>query len=397
MKIKILLVGEKQQCAQLQTILQDDDLLVVGTVADENKVLDEINRTSPDLILISDTSPMALRSCQQIYLLRPRSVPVIMAEIDDAAMIQKIMHTGVHYIIPPHMEPLVLLSELKSIYNDETNRLLALENTVSASKKSKVILIFGPRDGAGKSTLAVNLAVKLAQKRNKVVVLDYNFQFGDVSALFGVDARNTILELIQEQSNPNADTIRQFLSLHISGVNFLPSPHSPEYSDAISPTQAERIIAALRVYYDYVIVDASSGFNDINAACIDCASMILFVSNKDIPSLRNAKKGLSVIQALSDQEKIKLIIGMNGDGSIKDHDVSRVLSFPVWHSIPHDEKAALAAANQGNPVVLEYPKSHISKAIADISDAIDTSTSLDHGEKNRKFGFHLPHRHKKGE
>ncbi|WHH57939.1 P-loop NTPase [Petroclostridium sp. X23] len=387
MKIKILLLGAQQNCAQLQMNLQDEDMAVVGTVTDENSVLDEINRTSPDLILISDTSPMALRSCQQIYLLRPKSVPVVISEIDDAALIQKIMQTGVHYILPCGMEPLTLISELKGIYNNEANRFLALENTRTASNKSKVILVFGAKDGAGKSTLAVNMAVKLAQKKNKVVVLDYNFQFGDVGALFGVDAKNTILELIQEQSNPNVDMIRQFLSLHISGVNFLPSPHSPEYADAISPMQAERIIAALRVYYDYVIVDVFSGFNDITAACIDCASTVLFVTAKDIPALRNAKKGLAVVHALSDQEKIKLIIGRDGDGAIKDGDVSRVLSFPVWHSIPSEEKAAVAAANQGNPVVLEYPKSKISKAISDITDKIDVSPAFGNGEKQKKWIF----------
>ena len=384
MKIKILLLGARQNCEKLQMNLQDEELAIVGTVADENRVLDEINRTSPDLILISDVSPMALRSCQQIYLLRPRSTPIVITEIDETELIQKIMQTGVHYILPSQMAPITLISELKGIYNNEANRFLAFENAGTASNKSKVILIFGPKDGTGKSTLAVNLAVGLAQKKNKVAVLDYNFQFGDVGAMFGVEAKNTILELLQEQSNPNADIIRQFLTLHVSGVNFLSSPHSPEYSDTISPIQAEKIITALRVYYDYVIVDVFSGFNDITAVCIDCASMILFVTCKDIPALRSAKKALSVIQALAGQEKIKLIIGRCGEGSIRDDDVSRALSFQIWHSIPSEEKAAVSAANQGNPIILEYPKSKISKAIAEIADKLDTSPVLSSDKKQKK-------------
>ncbi len=385
MKIKVLLLGAQQNCAQLQRNLQDEDLVVVGTVDDENNVLDEISRTSPDMILISDTSPMVLRSCHQIYLLRPRCVPVIISEIDDTALMQKILETGVHYMLSSRIDPIALVSELKEIFNNEANRFLAIENKGVSSNKSKVITIFGTKDGAGKSTLAVNMAVKLAQKKNKVVILDYNFQFGDVDALFGVTAKNTILELLQEQSNPNADTIRQFLSLHISGVYILPSPFNPEYADTISPMQAERIITALRVHYDYVIVDTYSGFNDTTAVCFDCASMILFVSNKDIPALRNAKKGLSVIQALSDPEKIKLVIGRDGDGSIKEKDVSRVLSFPVWHSIPSEERAAASAANQGNPLVLEYPKNKVSKAIQDITDKIDAPPESENSGKQEKL------------
>ncbi|SHI18969.1 pilus assembly protein CpaE [Sporobacter termitidis DSM 10068] len=385
MKIKILLLGSQQNCAQLATKLQDEDLVIVGTVTDENSVLDEINRTSPDLILISDTSPMALRSCQQIYLLRPRSVPVVISDIDDVSLMQRIMQTGVHYILNAQMEPLSLMSELKGIYNNEANRILALENATTSSSKSKVILVFGPKDGVGKSTLAVNLAVKLAQNKNKVVVLDYDFQFGDVSALLGVETKKTILELIQEQSNVNVDIIRQFLSLHISGVNFLPAPNNPEYADSISPAQAERIIAALRVYYDYVIVDCFSGFNDYTATCIDCASLILFVTKKDIPALRNAKKGLDVIQALTGWEKIRLIIGKDSDGTIRDKDVSRVLSFPIWDKIPYDDKPAVNASDQGSPLVLEYPKSKIGQAIAHIASQIDRMSFTKEDSKQKSW------------
>ena len=384
MRIKVLLLGMTQECSQIQRCLKDDDIVVVGTVNDETSVLDEINRTSPDLILITNTSPMALRSCHQIYLLRPRSVPVIIADLNNSELLHKIIQVGVHYILPPQIEPLTLISELKGIYNNENNRILALENTGTASNKSKVLLIFGPKDGVGKTTLAVNLAVKLAQKGNKVVVLDYNLQFGDVGALFGVDTKTTILELLEEQSNPNSDMIRQFLALHLSGVSFLPVPHSPEYSNSITASQVERIISALRVHYDYVIVDTISGFDDISTACIDCASNIYFVTGKDIPALRNAKKCLTILLALADREKIKLIVGRDNHVSVTNSDISRVLGFPVWETIPSDEKAVISAINQGNPLVLENSKSKVSKVISNIANKLDASPVSDSKNKGKR-------------
>ncbi len=374
MKIKVLLLGSKEACTQIQLSLRDEEISVVGSVYDENQILDEINRTLPDLILVSDTSSMSLRACHQIYLLRPRSVPVVISDSEDVNDMQRILQTGVHYILPSGLNPINLIIELKGIYSNESNRILAMDNTRTAANKSRVILIFGTKDGIGKTTLAVNLAVKLAREKNKVVLLDYDLQFGDVSSLLGADPKNTILELVQEQSNPNADVIRQFLSFHISGVNFLPAPHSPEYSNSITAAQAERIIAALRVYYDYVIVDAASGFNDISAACIDCASTILFVTEMNIPSLRNAKKGLSVLQALAYSEKIKLVVSKTNDTTVKDisnNDIARVLGIPVWHVIPADDRAVIAAANQGTPLILENSRSKASKMIMKIADAFD--------------------------
>lgn len=389
-KIKILLLGIPEKCSQIKTQLKDEEITVVGYVVDENQVLNEINRTSPDLILITDTSPMALRSCQQIYLLRPRSVPIVISDLEDSERMHKILQSGVHYILPETIEPINLIAELKGIYSNESNRILALENTGAKSSKSKVIMVFGPKDGVGKTTLAVNMAIKLAQRNNKVVLLDCDLQSGDVGILLGMNPRNTILELIQEQSNPNVDTIRQFLSLHLSGVSFLPNPHSPEYGASITARQIESIIAALRVYYDYVIIDAVSGFDDTSAVCIDCASSILFVTGKDVPALQNAKKSMQVLAELTDKHKIKLIIGKSYGNEITSNDVSRVLGMPVWGAIPWDEKSAVAAANQGQPLVLVYPKSKICKEISNLAEQLEgmsTDSKVAKSRKKKRISF----------
>lgn len=385
MRIKIMLLGSQDTCTKLQMYLRDEELAIVGTVTDENKVLDEISKTSPDLILVAETTPMTLRACHQIYLLRPRSVPVVLSDVEDKELMQKIMQAGIHYVLPIQIDAMELIAELKGIYTNEANRILTLESSGTASNKSKVLLVFGAKDGVGKTTLAVNLAIKLAQKGNKVIVLDYNLQFGDVGAYLGINPKATIVDLLQEQSNPNADTIRQFLALHISGVSFLPAPASPEDAKAVSPSQADRIIAALRVYYDYVIIDVEAGFDDITTACIDCASQILLVTGNDIPALRNTKKCLTILQALTEQEKIHLIIGRDTNSSVKSADISRVLALPVWASIPNDEKTALTAANQGSPLASSFGKSKLDKAIAQIAEQIDGKSGfVMHNGNNKK-------------
>ena len=200
MKIKILLFGEKDSCLQVQRILmQDEDFSVVGMVHDDRKILDVIDNSRADVVMITEVSTMTLRVCQQVYLLRPRSIPVILNDSSDAYDVSRIMQTGVHYVLSYDMDALTFASELKSIYHNESNRFLAMENTNATASKSRVITIFGAKDGLGKTTLAVNLAVALAKKKNKVVLLDYDFQFGDVTSYLGQYPKNSILELIQEK------------------------------------------------------------------------------------------------------------------------------------------------------------------------------------------------------
>ncbi len=164
MRIKIMLLGSKDTCTKLQMYLRDDEIVIVGVVTNENQILDEISKTSPDLILITETTPMTLRACHQIYLLRPRSIPIVLSDSEDKELIQKIIQSGVHYILPVQIEAIELIAELKGIYSNESNRILTLENSGTASNKSKVLMVFGAKDGVGKTTLAVNLAIKLAQR-----------------------------------------------------------------------------------------------------------------------------------------------------------------------------------------------------------------------------------------
>lgn len=374
MNLKVLLFAPDEISTRLRSLLHHEEVSVVGSVKDENIVLDEISRRHPDVILIAgEHMNVLLRACEQIYLLRPRSVPVILTDEDDPALLRRIAQTGVHCILSLSIGGDDLVNQLQGIYTNETTRIMAMENTAASERKSQMIVVFGTQGGIGKTAIAANLAVKLAQKKRKVALLDYDLQFGDLNVFMGIDTKDTISDLLQEQSNPYADTIRRYLSLHASGVHLLCSPHSPEYGEGISAMQTERIFTALRTYYDYVIVDTSPSFSDINLSCVDASSMILFVTGMDIAALRNSKKGLAVLGSLVDKKKIKLVIGKEYPGNVKPADVARALEQQVWSSVPFDQKTMVDALNQGIPVVLDAPRSRLGRAFSLMAGKLDSA------------------------
>ncbi|CDZ23478.1 response regulator receiver protein [[Clostridium] cellulosi] len=389
MKLRVLIFSSDDTSGYIHSLLSSDQIELVGNVKDENIVLDEISRKHPDIILVvvTDYINKALRTCQQIYLLRPRTIPVVLSDENDPINLRKIMQTGVHYILPLSIDSESLIEQLHGIYSNEMTRIIAMENTAATTWKSKLIVVFGAQGGIGKTALAANLAVKLAQRKRKVMLLDYDLQFGDLNVFMGIDSKDTISDLLQEQSNPNADTIRRFCSLHASGVNLLSNPRSPEFAEGISVMQTERIAASLRSYYDYVIVDTATSFSDINLSCFDAASEILFVTDMDIAALRNSKKALTVLKSLVDDKKIKLIIGKQYPGNISIANVANALEMPIWASIPYDQKTMVDALNQGIPVVLDAPNSKISKAYTMIANQLDQSTEPEKNNSNTKKGL----------
>ncbi len=373
MKIRVLILGNMKNFQHYKELLRDEEIDIAGEVSDTNTVLEKIDDTSADMVLITDTEPVFIRACEQMYLLRPRTVPVALADKQNPDRLREITKTGVHCVLPINIESKSLIRELKGIYASETNRMRFIESSSAYANKSKVILMFGTKGGVGKTTLAVNLALELAQNRNKVCIVDYNFQFGNIGCMLGMNNLNTISELLEEDPNPNIDMIRQFLGLHSSGVNVLLAPNNPEDSANITVSQADRIISTLRIYYDYVIIDTPPIVDDILAASLDSASTVLFVTNSDVVSLKNAKKGLTLLEALGDFQKVKLVV--NGmDGQISAEDIERAFGIPIWQSLPDDSKVATDSANQGRPLVQGHPDSRLSKGIKDMAVRIDGNT-----------------------
>jgi len=335
--------------------------------------------------MVTEINANVMRACQQIYLLRPKTILACMEKIDDSKIMNSLVHSGVHYFINENINAMNISDELKSILGNESQRITALTEGKISDSKSKVMMIFGTKGGVGKSSFAINLAAKLSYSGRKVALLDFDFSFGNLNSYLGIKSDKSILELIQEQANPNVDIIRRFMVLHESGVNILTAPKSPEYADIITPEQVEKIISALRVHYDYVIIDTSANFSENNLVCIDCASEIMFLTSLELVSLKDTKKGLDVLLQLTQPEKIKCIINKSNKGPITEKDVQKVLNVPVICKLPEESKAMISSANRGVAIVLDMPKNKYSIEISKLVKSIDSEISDKNDKSNKKM------------
>lgn len=390
-KVRILAIGDEYATQRIRNLLVDDDFDIRIGPFDEDEVLNMITKANARIVILEDDgSGSFYRCCQQIYMLRPRTIPVVLMSDRSQEKVDRLLQTGVHHFLSDSLIAEQFVQSMKAIYLNESTRLVSMENTSGEHNKSKIIMVYGAKDGIGKTSFAVNLAVSLAQDKQKVAILDLDLQYGDANVFFGIESRTTISELVQEQATIGIDVIRQHMALHASGVNILCAPRSPEFAEGITGDQVEKILAAMRSYYDYVILDIPPVFNDINVSCIDAASNILFLTGGDISALRNSRKALYLLLALTRKEKIKLIVGKERENEIKTAVISKTLEFPVSATLPYDHKTITSSLNLGKPVVTNMPGSKYSKAIKVVSSMINS----DHAESDIKKGL-LPIKKKK--
>lgn len=390
MKIKVLLVSKMERnIGALKSMIDDEDIFVIGDSIGGSAALDKIENTNPDIIIMTlgagDTDVLNL--AERIIQHRPRSFVILVAESLDVDTMQNAVRVGCHNITELPSSPKEFADYIKSVYHNETFRIKALSEKETLTWASTVITVFGAKGGLGKSTIAANLAVKLAEKRKKVALIDLDLQFGDLHIFLDIEPKDTITELVQDAMTPNIDYVRSYMTVHSSGVHLLCAPKSPEYAELVSAEKVQSLLSLLRSYYDYVIIDTAPSFSEVTMTAIESSSIIFFVTGLDISILRNSKLSVSLLDSLQQNDKIRLIVNRAVDmTTITVNDVQKIIGYPIWAKLPSDYKVAVNALNRGVPFVIGAPNSKLSESISGLVDILlSGSTNYDMLSKNKKL------------
>lgn len=374
MKINVMLVSKvDRNITAIKQLIDDEEIAIKAEASGGTVALDKIENLSPDIIIMTmgagDTDVLNL--AERIILHRPRTHVILLAEYLDIDILQSAMKIGAHNVIEFPKSSKEFGEYIKSVFHNETTKINALSDKQNLSWMSRVISIFGAKGGLGKTTIACNLAVKLAESNKKVALLDLDLQFGDIHIFLDIVPKDTISELVQESFAANIDSVRSFMTVHSSGVHVLCAPKSPEYAEMISAEKIQSLLGLLRSYYDYVIIDTPPSFTDVTMTALESSSTILFVTGLDISILKNSKLSLSLLDSLQQTEKIRLIVNRAMDmSSISINDVQGILGLPIWAKIPSDYKVAVTALNRGIPFVITDPTSKLSQAVSSVADIL---------------------------
>ena len=273
---------------------------------------------------------------------------------------------------------------IKGVYNSETLRIRSLSERQNMAWSSQVITVFSAKGGIGKTTIAVNTAVALAEKGKKVAIVDLDLQFGDVPTFMDLEPRDTIAELLQETYSMTIDTIRSYMVMHSSGVHVLCAPKSPEYAEMISAERVQSLLSMMRSYYDFVIIDTASVLNDVTLTAIETSNRVFFLTGQDISSLKNSRLAMNLLESLQQKDKLSVIVNRAEEsGAISLEDVEQVLHESVHLAIPTEYNVAVNALNKGIPFVTGAANSRLSTSIQELAGQLSSGT-VGSKEKEKK-------------
>lgn len=378
-KIKVMIVGNNDnRIYEIKSLLRNDKVAFIGFAKQDDSVLDKAISLKPHVIIIQsdDDYQQAIALAEKIYIRIPGCAVILLCDRFDVSMIEKVMLAGIRKVLQFPIDAESLTENIELAHYMEKSRLENADVTTANNLQSRIITIFGTKGGIGRTTITVNLAVVLAKMGKKVAVIDADLQFGDVNVYFDIDPKDTISELSQGNDASDIDAIKRMMALHFSGVSVVCAPKSPEYAEYVTPKNIETMINTMRPFYDYILIDTAPVFSDITMTALENSNLVLLISVQDISTLRNTKITLNILESLQQKEKTELIINRLTKGLISLKDMQRVLNEPLKNTVAFDFKTATTAHNKGIPIVLDAPKSEISRDLKKIANYV--INTIDH-------------------
>ncbi len=249
-----------------------------------------------------------------------------------------------------------------------------------------VTTVFSGKGGVGKTTLATNLAVVLAQSgKKKVALVDLDLQFGDIAVMLNLTDGKAISELARSNETSGETLIDDYMIRHFTGIDILIAPLFPQDAEYVCPEHVERILQALKQSYDYIIVDSAAAFHDINLQLLDMSDQILLIVSRDIASIKNTKVSMNILDSLGHREKIRLVLNRaDQDLGVDVADLEKGLEMVVTHQLPGDEKAVVCSINKGVPLVVIQPSSELAKAFKRMGERLVSGKRLTPVDKQGK-------------
>lgn len=253
--------------------------------------------------------------------------------------------------------------------------------TRAQSDRDGVVLpVHGLAGGVGATTFAVNLAVEMAalaaKDGQRVCLLDFDFQFGNVATYLDLPRREAVMDLLAEAAMADDTAFLAAMQTYRDGLNVLTSPADMMPLEIVTAQDIGHLIDMARANFDYVIIDMPTTIVSWTEAVLSRAHVYFGLLELD---LRNAQNILRLVRALKAEglPHEKLRFGLNRaprftDLSAKSRVKRMAESLDISLELQlSDGTAAITNANdQGLPLVDAAPKNQLRKDIMKLAQSL---------------------------
>ncbi|MGZ5278894.1 MAG: ATPase, T2SS/T4P/T4SS family, partial [Pseudobdellovibrionaceae bacterium] len=225
------------------------------------------------------------------------------------------------------------------------------------------------KGGVGKSVFAANFAAALMlELRAPVLLMDADAKScGDQNIILGVRPNKTAAEVAQFQGSLNPQALPQLLTMHPSGLAYLPAVRGPEEVLNVNIELFMKQLEFLSRQYKFIVADLGNELKDFQMALLREATAITIVTVPEVLVINQTQRLIQdLLTATFPMEMFQLVLNRASQSGMNPQTISQALRLPIVGIIPQDDVTTLGALQRGQPFVISQNKAPISAAYHDI-------------------------------
>lgn len=289
------------------------------------------------------------------------------------------LRAGVRDLLPPESSAADIRAAL-----DRTALRLAPTPTAAVPARSEsdapegtVIAVVSPKGGVGKTTVASNLAVGLAERHpQSTVIVDLDVHFGDIASALNLEPQHSLPDIARGPASHDSIAVKSYLTTHPTGLFVIPGSDSPAAADTVTPHDVSRLLRLLRSQFEFVVVDTAPGLSEHTLAVLDEANTLVMVTSLDVPGIRGLRKEIDTLSELHLLAGARYIVLNFADPSrgLSISDVEATVRAKVDVVIPQSNAIPLSV-NQGIPLLQSGGRDQATQKLASLVDLVAPGTS----------------------
>ncbi len=319
------------------------------------------NRSEEYAVLLGPTLPIeeATAICERLRVAAPSTSVILVQRSVDTAVLSRAMQAGARDVV---------LAEDASAIEAAVARAealwVALRGPGGVAHVGRVITIFSPKGGVGKTTTAINLALALSDRgARQVCLVDLDLAFGDVAITLQLFPSHSIAEAIGGEDGLDFPLVESLLTRHEDSMMVLAAPATPDARERVTARLVTRLLGVLKQQFDFVVIDTAPNFDEQTLQALDETDECVLVATLDVPTLKNVKVALETLDLLDIAVDHRHLVLNRADDAvgIAREKVESILGLAITAPVPTSIDVA-AATNAGQPILLANGQHPVSKA-----------------------------------
>jgi len=363
-----------------------DTVQILGVARDGLEAAQLAVQLAPDVILLHEQLPgmSGYEASGMISLAAPDVATVILGprERINEDTLQRALRVGARAVAPEDASAEALSQLLGDLVQLGDGRAEPEYELITDPERMPVMVaITGAKGGIGKTTIAVNLAVSFAQRYpGQVALVDFYGQYGNIPLMLDLSLQGDIGELATFAGELDVGVIETHLTTHAdSGLRVLAgTSQGGGLSDILTAEQEigflADMIGIMRRHYRFLFFDVPPLLGAASSYIFSRAQYIVLVTSLvDISTVRDtATLYRQLLDMHLSPDRIKTVVNRaSRQWALTIGDLQQSVGTDVTLELPDDQGTALAAINEGVPLLLSRAGTPLAKGLQDLGKLIE--------------------------